>query len=37
VFLLDLLEVKIEHKKPSIPALPVIGNGKEKEKRDEEN
>lgn len=30
VFLLDLLEVKVKHDKPSIPGIPVIGGGKEK-------
>ena len=34
VFLLDLLEVKIDHKKPSIPVIPHIGGPKEK--RDKE-
>ena len=30
VFLLDLLEVRVEHKKPSIPAIPGIVGPKEK-------
>lgn len=30
VFLLDLLEVRVEHKKPSIPAIPGIVGSKEK-------